>query len=183
MKKRLLISLIGISMLISLAQVGIISAVAVNSQQKSQFAENINENGAYASPLVIGAGAAAGHTDSPIYRAGTVPTALVAQASTATVRVGDTVTASGKLVNKNTGAGIPGATLIIQFSFDGNNWMTVTSVTTDSNGGVGYTSTIPDPRLFGYQLPLTVYGRVVYAGDETYAASASTYAVTVLPPS
>ncbi len=183
MKKRLLISLVGIFTLVLVSQVGIISATAVSSQQKSQLnAENINENGAYASPLVIGEGGAAGHTDSPIYRAGTVPTALVAQASTATVRVGNTVTASGKLINKNTGAGIPGATLYLQYSFDGTNWMTVTSVTTDSNGVVSHTDTIPDPRSFGYQLPLTVYGKVIFDGDETYAATASTFSVTILPP-
>ena len=183
MKKRLLISLVGILMLISLAQVGTINATVVSSQQKSQLnAESINEKRTSSSPLVIGEGVAAGHKDSPIFRAGTVPTALVAQASTATVHVGDMVTASGKLTNKNTGAGIPGATLLIQYSLDGNNWMTVTSVKTDSNGGVSYTGAIPDPRSLGYQLPLTVYGKVVYAGDETYAATASTYSVTVLPP-
>jgi hypothetical protein len=151
MKRGLFISLVGILLLISIAQAGI-------------------------------CGAAAGNKDSPIYRAGTVPTALVAQASTATVRVGDTVTASGKLTNKNTGAGIPGATLSVQYSLDGSNWITVASVTTDSKGIVSQTGTIPDPRPLGYQLPLTVYGRVIYAGDETYAATAGTYSVTVLPP-
>jgi hypothetical protein len=183
MKKRLLISLIGILILVSVSQVGIIGATAVSSQQKHQLnAVTINENGAYASSLVIGEDGAAGHTDSPIYRAGAVPTALVAQASTVTVRVGDTVTASGKLINKNTGAGIPGATLYLQYSFDGTNWITVTSVTTDSNGVVSHTDTIPDPRSFGYQVPLTVYGKVIFAGDGTYAATASTFSVTILPP-
>jgi hypothetical protein len=182
MKKRLLIALVGILMLISLAHVGIISATAVSSQQKHQLhTETINENCAYASPLVIDEGGAAGHTDSPIYRAGTVPTAIVVKPNITEVHVGDTVTGNGTLINKNTGEGIPNATLMLQVSVDGNNWITLARAKTDSNGSISYTGTIPDPQSFGYQIPMTVYGRIVYAGDEMYAGTANIYAVTVLP--
>ena len=181
MKRRLLISLLGILILVSVSQAGMIDAAAASSQQKSQLkAENINENGVYASPLAIG-GAVTEGNGSPIYRAGTVPTALVVNANITTVRVGDTVTANGTLINKNTGEGIPGATIMLQVSFDGNSWTTVARVRTNSTGCISYTGTIPDPRSLGYQVPLTVYGRALYAGDEMYAGTANTYVVTVLP--
>jgi hypothetical protein len=186
MKRRLLISLVGILMLISLAQAGIIDAAAVSSQQKSQVhAESINEKRTSSSPLVIGGAvtAATAGNDSPIYRGGTVPTALVVNANITAVHVGDTVTASGTLINKNTGEGIPGATIMLQVSFDGNSWTTVARVRTHNNGCISYTGTIPDPRSLGYQVPLTVYGRAIYAGDEMYAGTANTYAVTILPAS
>ena len=183
MKRRLLISLVGILMLISVSQAGMIDAAAASSQQKSQLkAGNINEKRTSSSPLVIGEEVTAGN-ESPIFRAGTVPTAIVVKVNITTVRVGDTVTASGTLINKNTGEGIPGATIMMQVSFDGNSWTTVARVRTDNNGSISYTGTIPDPRSLGYQVPLTVYGRVIYAGDEMYAGTANTYAVTVLPAS
>jgi hypothetical protein len=182
MKKRPLISLVSILMLILVLQTGMINAAAVNSQQKNQFAEN-NEKRTFPVPLVIGEEFTGGNKDSSIYRAGTVPTAIIVKANITVVHVGDTVTASGMLINKNTGEGIPGATIMLQVSFDGNSWTTVAKVRTDKTGGVNYTGTIPDPRSLGYQLPLTVYGRVIYAGDILYAGTSNTYAVTVLPAS
>jgi hypothetical protein len=184
MKRRLLISIVSILLLISIAQAGICGAAALSSEQKNQLGvESSNEKRTFPSPLVLSDNAAAGNNDRPIYRAGTVPTALVVNADITAVRVGDTVTANGTLINKNTGEGIPGATIMLQVSFDGNSWTTVARVKTDSNGCISYTGTIPDPRSFGYQVPLTVYGRAIYAGDLTYAGTSNTYAVTVLPAS
>jgi hypothetical protein len=182
MKRQLLILLLGILILVSVSQAGTIDAAASSQQKNRLNAGHINENGAYASPLAI-SGAVTEGNGSPINRAGTIPTALVVNANITTVHVGDTVTANGTLINKNTGEGIPGATIMLQVSFDGNSWTTVARVRTDSNGSISYTGTIPDPRSFGYQVPLTVYGKVIFAGDEMYAGTASTYGVTVLPAS
>ncbi len=182
MKKRLLFSLVGILMLISLAHVGIISAAAVSLPQKHQlYTETVNENCAFAFLLVIDGGGAAGHTNSQIFWEATIPTAIVVKPNSTEVHVGDTVTGNGTLINKNSGEGIPNATLTLQVSVDGNNWITIARTKTDSNGSISYTVTIPDPQPFGYQVPLIVYGRIVYAGDEMYAGTANTYAVTVLP--
>ena len=184
MKRRLLISLIGILMLTSVLQAGVTDATAVSSQQKSQIrAENGIEKHASLACLMADRETTGGNKDSSFYRAGTVPTAIVVNANITTVHVGDTVTASGMLINVNNGKGIPGATIMLQVSFDGNSWTTVARMRTDDNGCVSYTGTIPDPHSLGYQVPLTVYGRVIYPGDMMYAGTSNTYAVTVLPAS
>ena len=182
MKRRLLISLIGILMLLSVLQACITDTAAVSSQQKSQLrVESSNEKCAPSAPLIIDGQATRGNKDNPIYRAGTVPTAIIVKANITTVHVGDTVTARGMLININTGEGIPGATIMLQVSFDGNSWATVDRIRTDNKGCVSYTGTIPDPHSLGYQVPLTVYGRAIYPGDMIYAGTENTYAVTVLP--
>jgi hypothetical protein len=169
-------------MLILVLQACVNDATAVSSQQKSQLrAENSIEKCASLASLAVERETTGGNKDSPIYRAGTVPTAIVVKANITTVHVGDTVTASGTLINVNTGQGIPGATIMLQVSFDGNSWTTVARMRTDNNGCVSYTGTIPDPHSLGYQVPLTVYGRAIFPGDMIYAGTSNTYAVTVLP--
>jgi hypothetical protein len=171
-------------MLISVLQTGVTDATAVSSQQKSRLrAENGIESCASLAHFIVDGKTTGENKDSLIYRAGTVLTAIVVKENITTVHVGDTVTASGTLINVNTGEGISGATIMLQVSFDGNSWTTVARIRTDNNGCVSYTGTIPDPHSLGYKVPLTVYGRVLYPGDMMYAGISNTYAVTVLPAS
>ena len=54
------------------------------------------------------------------------------------------------------------------FSQDGINWLEPGTLTTDSNGGYSYTSTVPD-------YPGTYYGYVSYNGNETYQGCAGSH--------
>ncbi|MGB8310730.1 MAG: hypothetical protein WCE81_02560 [Halobacteriota archaeon] len=147
MKKQLLITLVGILMLISLAQVGILNAAAADP-----------------------------HTTPG-------PSEIVTQMNIAAVHCGDAIIANGKLINKNTGEGITGATLTMQLSLDGNNWIPAGSVKTDGTGSVSYPLTVPDPRTYGYTLPLKVYCMISYDGSSVFAPTSKVFSVTVLPPS
>jgi hypothetical protein len=111
------------------------------------------------------------------------PSEIVIQMNVPAVHPGDVITANGKLINKNTGEGITGATLTCQLSVDGNNWMPAGSVKTDGTGSVSYPLTVPDPRSFGYTLPLKVYCMISYCGSSAYAPTSKVLSVTVLPPS
>lgn len=111
------------------------------------------------------------------------PSEIVIQMNVPAVHPGDVITASGKLINQNTGGGIPGATLTAQLSVDGNNWMPAGSVKTDGTGSVSYPLTVPDPRPLGYTLPLKVYCMISYCGCSAYAPTSKVLSVTVLPPS
>lgn len=147
MKKQLLITLVGILMLISLAQVGILNAAAADQRTTPN------------------------------------PSEIVTQMNITTVHCGDPITASGKLINKNTGEGIPDATLTMKISIDGNNWILAGSVKTDGTGSVNYPLTVPDPRSYGYTLPLKVYCMISYDGCSAFAPTSKVFSVTVLPPS
>jgi hypothetical protein len=147
MKKQLLITLGGILMLISLAQVGVLNAAAADP------------------------------------RAAPSPSEIVTQMNVTAVHCGDVIVANGKLINKNTGEGIPGATLTMQVSLDGNKWILAGSVKTDGTGSVSYPLTIPDPRSFGYTVPLKVYCMISYDGCSAFAPTSKVFSVTVLPPS
>jgi len=98
------------------------------------------------------------------------------------VHVGDAIVATGKLIDNSTGKGISGATVTIQISVDGNNWMPSGGIKTDSNGSVSYPLTVSDPRTFGYTLPLKVYCTLSYDGSSTYAPISKIFSVTLLPP-
>ena len=147
MKKQLFITLVGILMLISLTQVGMLNAAAADPRTTPS------------------------------------PSAIVTQMNVATVHCGDAIIASGKLIDKNTGAGIAGATLTMQISLDGTNWIPAGSAKTDGTGSASHPLTVPDPRSYGYTLPLKVYCMISYDGSSTYAPTSKVFSVTVLPPS
>jgi len=111
------------------------------------------------------------------------PSEIVTQLNIPAVHIGDAIVASGKLINKNTGEGITGATLTMQISLDGNNWITAGSVKTDGTGSVNYPLTVPDPLSYGYTLPLKVYCMISYDGCSAFAPTSKVFSVTVLPPS
>lgn len=185
MKKQLFITLVGILMLISLAQVGILNTAAADQQQKCQLkAESINERTAIPASTTTAAEVAGGNNHFFLSKAGPTlsPTEIVIQMNMPTVHCGDAIIATGKLVNKNTGEGIPGAPLTAQVSVDGNNWIAAGSAKTDGTGSVSYPLTVPDPRSFGYTLPLKVYCKISYDGSPTYAPTSKILSVTLLPP-
>jgi len=176
MKKQLLITLVGTLMLISLIQLGMLTNAAAEQQQKCQLkAANINERNVIPSSISIST--ALFRTDPTL-----IPSEIDIQMNMSSVHVGDAIVANGKLIDHNTGKGIPGATITTQISVDGNNWMPSKTITTDSNGIVRYPLTVPDPRSFGYTLPLKVYCKLSYDGSSTYAPTSQIFSVTVLPP-
>jgi len=185
MKKQLLITLVGALMLISLAQLGVITTTAADQQQKCQLkADNINERTAIFSSATTGAEVAGGSNHKPLFKADSalIPSEMVLQMNISSVHVGDAIVATGKLIDNSTGKRIPGATVTIQVSVDGNNWMPSGNVKTDSNGDVRYPLTVPDPRSFGYTLPLKVYCKLSYDGSPTYAPTSKILTVTLLAP-
>jgi hypothetical protein len=111
-------------------------------------------------------------------RTGSIPTKIVLLAPSTTditAHIGDRVPIHLKLVQSDTGAGIPNATIGISGSLDGKSWYSVAGLlVTDSNGEiVSITVIIPDPRpipvVGGFiHLPMTGYIKVTYAGDGTY---------------
>ena len=185
MKKQLLITLVGILMLISLAQVGILNTAAAETQQKCQLkAESINERNILPASTVAGAKFAGGNDHLSFFKAGPTlcPCEIVIQTNIPTVHCGDAVVATGKLIDTTTGKGIPNAPLTAQVSVDGNSWITAGSAKTDGTGSISYPLTVPDPRSFGYTLPLKVYCKISYDGSSTYAPTSKILSVTLLPP-
>lgn len=186
MKRQIIVTVVGILMLISLAQLGTLTTAAAYLQQKCQLkAESINERDTISSSTtgaeVAGAG---GNSHNLLFRAGATPTPseIDLQVNITTVHVGDAVVVPGKLIDKNTGKGIPGATVTMQISVDQNIWVSAgNSVKTDTNGNIKYPLTVPDPRSYGYSPPLKVYCRMSYDGSSTYAPASSIFSVTVLP--
>jgi len=125
-------------------------------------------------PFSIGRGS---HRNSSASHAGRIPTALLINVPKTTVYVGETLTVNARLINANTGYGIPWATVRGFFSQDGTNWFEPGTLMTDAMGGYSYTGTVPD-------YPGTYYGYVSYDGNDTYqGCEGSHYTVTVLPQS
>ena len=185
MKKQLLITLVGALMLISLAQLGVITTTAADQQQKCQLkAESINERNAILSSTTTGAKVAGGNNHISLFKADStlIPSEMVLQMNISSVHVGDAFVGTGKLIDNSTGKGIPGATVTIQISVDGNNWTPAGSVKTDNNGSVTYQLTVPDPRSFGYTLPLKIYCKLSYDGGPTYAPTSKIFSVMLLAP-
>lgn len=117
------------------------------------------------------------HGNGRVYQTERIPTTLMINVPQTTVHVGETLTVNARLINANTGYGIPWAIVRGYFSQDGINWFEPGTLTTDSMGGYSYTGTVPD-------YPGTYYGYVSYDGNDTYqGCEGSHYAVTVLPQS
>ena len=130
-------------------------------------------------------------------RTGTVSTKLVLIEPTGTeitAHVGDRMTVHLKLTRTDTGVAIPNAVVGGTVSLDGKSWYNTggAAVLTDSNGEIGpITFIVPDPRPIANQipvvgslvhLPMTVYVKATYAGDDTYQGSeAAIYKVTLEP--
>lgn len=192
MKKFVFILLVASLILISAAQIGMANTGVTGSQQKSQVnAGTINERSVSPSSAITGKESNEGNRESLI-RAGTIPTQIIVFKPTTTVlavHVGDTMTVHVKLIRSDTGDGIAGASLGASVSFNGTTWINVPgTMITDSNGEIGpITFIVPDPRTFGYPvppLPITGYGKSIYAGDGTFMGSeTAVYRGTVLPPS
>lgn len=188
MKRQILITLVGTLLLISLAQFGILTTTtaAADQQQKCQLkAESGNERDVTPSLTTTGAQIAGGNNHISLLKEDPAlsPSEIVLQTNIPdSVHCGDAIVATGKLINKNTGEGIPGAVLTGAASVDGNNWITVGSVKTDGTGTVSYPLTVPDPRAFGYALPLKVYCKISYCGCASIAPTSQIFSVTLLPP-
>ena len=117
------------------------------------------------------------HGKGRVYQTERIPTTLMINVPTIIVHVGETLTVNARLINANTGYGIPWAIVRGYFSQDGTNWFEPGTLTTDSMGGYSYTGTVPD-------YPGTYYGYVSYDGNDTYqGCEGSHYTVTVLPQS
>ena len=117
------------------------------------------------------------HGNGRVYQTERIPTALMINVPQTTVHSGETLTVNARLINANTGYGIPWAIVRGYFSQDGINWFEPGTLTTDSVGGYSYTGTVPD-------YPGTYYGYVSYDGNDTYqGCEGSHYTVTVLPQS
>ena len=113
--------------------------------------------------------------NSRVYQMERIPTALIISVPKTTVYVGDTLTVNARLINVNTGLGIPWAIVRGFFSQDGINWLEPGTLTTDGAGKYSYTGTVPD-------YPGTYYGYVSYDGNDTYQrCEGSHYIITVLP--
>ena len=89
------------------------------------------------------------------------PTALSLQPGAGTA-YGPPVTASGRLVDTDTGGGVGSAPVQVQQRF-GSSWTTLATVTTDANGTWSYASTVTASQVL----------RAVFAGANGFAASAS----------
>ena len=115
------------------------------------------------------------HGNGRVYQTERIPTALIFNVPKTTLYVGETLTVNARLINANTGYGIPWAIVRGYFSQDGINWVEPGTLTTDSMGGYSYTGTVPD-------YPGTYYGYVSYDGNDTYqGCEGSHYTITVLP--
>ncbi len=117
---------------------------------------------------------------------GTIPTQMIPLMMNipSTVHVGDPITVRGKLIRTDTGAGIPGANIRAAGSTDNKTWLYSppgVSVTTDSTGVANLTFNIPDPRPY-IQLPATIYFKVLYSGNSTYAPTSYSISGRFLPP-
>ncbi len=188
MKKQLLVAFVGTLMLLSLAQVSMLNVAAVRSPQTSQLkVAGMNERNVIPSSAITDNGAARGNNYNAAHRAGAIPTQLIAlapNATTSTVHVGDKLTFHGKLIRTDTGAGIPGATIRTEGSFDNETWYDLGpewNTTTDSKGEDYGTITVPDPRP-AIKLPITIFMKFTYDGNSTYAATSAIVSITVLPP-
>ena len=125
-------------------------------------------------PFSIGHGS---HGNGRVSPTGKIPTALLINVPKTTVYVGETLTVNARLINVNTGYGIPGAIVRGFFSQDGINWVEPGTLTTDSSGEYSYTGTVPD-------YPGIYYGYISYDGDAMYqGCQGSHYSVTVLEQS
>ena len=173
MKKRILSLLLITLMLFSVC--GVISAAGATSQATTaQQIEKTNNEGV---------------------KTGTVPTQIVLLApagTNITAHVGDRMTIHLKLIRTDTGASIPNAAIGGAVMYN-NKWLTMQggAVLTESNGEIGpITMIIPDPRSVTNQipivssfvhLPMTVYLKATYAGDNTYAPCEQGYVFTLTP--
>lgn len=137
-------------------------------------------------------------------RTGSIPTKIVviSPGENMTAHIGQPVTMHLKLIRSDTGAGIPNA--VLNASVDINNqWHSIGGLlVTDSNGDIGPITVItPDPRpivkevlpaiipvvgntvadaVLGFiKLPMTAYVLLSFAGDSTYAGSATQIQVTL----
>ena len=193
MKKNALTLIAASVILISVVHFGIANTDAASLQQKSPYkATNVNEKSIINPSAITGGAATIGNKDNSVRRAGAIPTQIVVLEPNTTVlklHVGDKITAHARLIRTDTGAGIPGATISIQGSLDGNTWINAPSqycLTTNSKGEVSLCGryTRPSQLCPDVQLPVTGYVKVIYAGDSTYAGSESAiYQATLLPPS
>jgi hypothetical protein len=127
-------------------------------------------------------------------RMGSIPTkiVMVSPGTDTTAHIGQRVTMHVQLIRSDTGAGIPDAVLGVDASTDNQTWHSIGDLlVTDSNGGIGpITFITPDPRpivksipvvgnLVPINLPMTVYVKLTFAGDSTYAASGTTIKFTL----
>ena len=192
MKKSALTLIAASVILISVVHFGIANTDAASLQQKSLYkATNVNEKSTINPSAITGGGAIIGNKDNYVRQAGATPTQIVVlEPSTKVLKlhVGDQITARMRLTRTDSGAGIPGATINLQASLDGNTWFSAPPQyfpTTDSKGEVSYAGAIPDPHSYlpMVQLPITGYVKVSYAGNNTYGCSESVvYQGTLLPP-
>jgi len=192
MTSRLLIALVGIVMLLSLAQVGVLYGSAIDSQQTSQLKEKgTDERNMILSSAITGDEIAGGNNLSPTYRTGAIPTQIIPLELNTTdlgsVQVGDPITSHSKLIRTDTAAGIPGAIIRTASSFNNKTWIDFGGYffspcsPTGSKGEFGQTGNVPDPYPYS-PFPATYYIKYTYEGNSTYAASSITYSVTVLRP-
>jgi hypothetical protein len=155
MKKRVLSLMLTLLVLLSLC--GVVNVAGAASQAPpARPNEMINSNEA---------------------RTGSIPTkiVMVSPGTDITTHIGDRVTIHLQLIQSDTGAGIPNATIGVSGSLDGKSWSSVPGLlVTDSNGEIiAITVIIPDPRPIPVvgafiHLPITGYIKVTYAGDSTY---------------
>ena len=151
--------------------------VSVGGVANAQANLRGGDGGLNVSSLPTAPGSSAGyeiHGNGGASHTGKIPTALLINVPRTTVYVGETLTVNARLINVNTGYGIPGATVRGFFSQDGINWVEPGTLMTDNSGEYSYTGTVPD-------YPGTYYGYISYEGDEIYqGCQGSHYSVTVL---